>query len=89
MKEFDLWFTQVLIAFDQLFHVLLGGPHYLIFGSELPKADETISSRVGRSAEAGRAWALCCEKHINKLFKAFGDENHCRKHIKQCVCKRS
>ena len=84
--RFDLWFTQILIAFDQLFHVLFSGPHYLIFGGELPKADETISSRVGRGAIKGYKWALIAERIINRIFAHFGEENHCRSRIKKCRC---
>jgi hypothetical protein len=84
--RFDLWFTQILIAFDQLFHVLFSGPHYLMFGGELPKADETISSRVGRSASKGFRWALIAERLINRVFSHFGEENHCRSRIRNCRC---
>jgi hypothetical protein len=75
--RFRLWFHQLLIALDQLFHVLFFGPTYCLFGEELPMADETISSKVGRYAIEGRPWALRLEKVIDWLFW----EGHCRESI--------
>jgi hypothetical protein len=59
---------RVLVAIDQLGNALLGGSE-----------DETISSRVGRNAIAGKKWALITEKVINALF--WFQPNHCRRHI--------
>jgi hypothetical protein len=58
--------TRLLIAIDQLGNTILGG-----------NEDETISSRVGRNAIAGKKWALIAEKVINALFGA----GHCRRAI--------
>jgi hypothetical protein len=87
--NFDLWFTQLLISLDQMFQVLFSGPYYLLFGGDCPQADETISSRVGKAAEQGKKWALVCERCINRLFSHFGDDNHCRKHVKICKCNET
>ena len=65
------WTVRVLVSIDQLANTLLNG-----------KPDETISSRVGKNAIAGKRWALIAEKFINALFKfLIGEENHCRSHI--------
>lgn len=62
---------RVLVSIDQLGNTLTGG-----------KPDETISSRVGRNAMAGKKWALIAEKAINALFWVLvGQRNHCRDHI--------
>lgn len=65
------YIVRLLIALDQLGNaVLLGNP------------DETISSRVGRHAVAGKRWALACEWIIDRLFFALtGEWNHCRANI--------
>lgn len=42
-------------------------------GSE-PDPDEPFSSRVGRNAIKGRAWALFAEKIVDGIF----GEGHCR-----------
>jgi hypothetical protein len=59
------YLINVLVSLDQLLNVLIGG-----------YPDETISSRVGRNAAAGKKWALIAEKVINALF--WFDPNHCR-----------
>jgi len=62
----------LLIAFDQLGNVLLGGDN----------PDETISSAVGRKAVAGRRWALVAERGIDWLFRHLtGEIGHCRNRI--------
>lgn len=68
---------QALIALDQLAHVVVAAPKYLIAGGALPSADETISSAVGRRAVAGKPWALIAEIYIDRLFGA----GHCRASI--------
>src|SRR3546814_7266006 len=40
-----LWLLTCLIALDQLAHVLLAGPKYILAGGPRPNPDETISSR--------------------------------------------
>lgn len=63
------YILQVLIAFDVLVNVILGG---------VP--DSTISARVGYNAIRGEPWALVAEKVINTLF--FFRPNHCRAAVK-------
>lgn len=62
------YFVRILVAIDQFGNTLLDG-----------NPDETISSRVGRNAIAGKKWALIAEKVINALF--WFQPNHCRTHI--------
>lgn len=82
MLRLRTWLHQLLIAIDQLFHVLLGAPGYLVTGNDCPNADETISSVVGRYAENGWKWALVAEAVINPLmFVLTGQKNHCRSSI--------
>lgn len=72
----------VLIALDQLAQVLLSVPHYIFVGGAVPNPDETISSKVGRNAIAGKRWALLCEKFIDWLFyRLTGERGHCRRHV--------
>jgi len=78
LTRLRLWTLELLIAFDQLGHVILGGPKYLIIGGPVPSADETISSIVGRQAVRGRRWAIAAEKAINWVFGLLGQKNHCR-----------
>lgn len=76
------WLREVLISLDQLLHVILGGPKYLIRGGPVPSADETISSKVGRRAIAGARWALTAERVIDWLFVQLGEgPGHCRRMI--------
>jgi hypothetical protein len=74
-----LWLYQIVISIDQLAHVVCGGPKYLAMGGPCPSADETISSKVGRSAIAGKKWALITEVVINALL----GPNHCRRMIER------
>jgi len=75
------WLIELLIAIDQLAHVLFGGPKYLIMGGPCPSADETISSKVGRQALRGRPWARIVEVPIDMLFRLLGERGHCRRRI--------
>lgn len=79
------WILAVLVSIDQLGHVLLGGPKYILVGGPLPNVDETISSKVGRQAIKGKRWALVAEFLIDLLFFWQKDEsgvrNHCRRMI--------
>lgn len=78
------WLHELLISLDQLLHVILGGPKYLFRGGPCPSADETISSKVGRQATAGKRWALVCERAIDWLFRQLGEEpGHCRRMIER------
>ena len=62
---------RVLIAIDQLGNTLADGD-----------PDETISSRVGRNAVAGKWWALVAEKAIDFIaWRVFGQRGHCRSSI--------
>jgi hypothetical protein len=72
------WLVELLIALDQLAHVFLGGPKYLLRGGPVPSADETISSKVGRQAAKGRRWAIIAEHGIDALFRLLGQRGHCR-----------
>ena len=78
-----IWFWQYLICLDQLVHVGAVFWTYVLFGrGSPPDADETVSSRVGRAAIKGRAWALVAEHIIDRLFMALGDgPDHCRRSI--------
>ena len=76
----------LLISIDQLAHVLVAAPFYLLgFTNELPNADETISSRVGRYSVRGDPWAKVAEWLINLLFfwqvDEHGRRNHCARSI--------
>lgn len=76
------WTLQILICLDQLGHVWIAGWFYVWLGrGKCPNADETISSWVGRRAEAGKRWALVAAAVIDWLFSLLGQENHCRRHI--------
>jgi hypothetical protein len=82
LRRLRTWLMQLLISIDQLGHVILGAPKYIIVGGRCPNADETISSVVGRCALQGRPWALVCEPLINWLFFVIaGQRDHCRKCI--------
>lgn len=78
------WLRELLIALDQLAHVVLGGPKYWIVGGPVPSADETISSKVGRMAIRGKRWALVAERVIDWLFELLGEQpGHCRREIER------
>lgn len=64
------YLLRILVSIDQLGNTVCDG-----------NPDETISSRVGRNAIAGKKWALIAEKVINALFSLLGQKNHCRSHI--------
>lgn len=83
LQRLKVWVWQWLIAIDQLAHVWVAGWTFVWLGrGECPNADETISSRVGRAAVAGRSWALVLERVINWLAVRVGDQpNHCRRNI--------
>jgi len=82
IQRLRLWLREILISIDQLLHVLLGGPKYLIRGGPVPSADETISSKVGRRSIAGARWAMLAERVIDWLFVQLGEApGHCRRMI--------
>jgi hypothetical protein len=58
------YIVRVLISIDQLGNTICNGD-----------PDETISSRVGRGAVAGKRWALMLEPIINWIM---GSPTHCR-----------
>lgn len=74
---------QWLIAVDQLAYVTVGGWIYLATGGPVPNADETISSRVGRAAVAGKRWGLALEWIIDRIFVVLAGVplGHCRRSI--------
>lgn len=63
-KALCLWFTNILVALDQL----VGA----IFGID---PDETLSSYVGKKRDAGRAWAKPIAAFLDWL-----DPNHTTKY---------
>lgn len=60
------WGRRVLIAIDQLGNAFANG-----------NPDETISSRVGRAAVAGKRWGMILERVIDWMFWP----GHCREAI--------
>ncbi len=65
------WLRNVAVAVDQGCNAVLRG-----------NPDETISSRVGRAALAGKRWGLICEAIIDRLFRLLGEApGHCRREI--------
>lgn len=65
------YWERILLGLDQLANTLLDG-----------NEDETISSRVGRNALAGKKWALIAQSAINALFKFLtGKPDHCYRSI--------
>ncbi len=63
---------KLLLAIDRRVNAWLGG-----------RADETISSAVGRKAIAGRRWAIAAEALIDLPFALLGERNHCAGAIAQ------
>lgn len=74
---------QIGASLSQLLHLVLGGLlHVAIDDMPMPDRDETLSSRVGRAAMAGKRWALIAERVIDALFLILGDgPGHCRRNI--------
>lgn len=83
LDRFARWFRQLLVSLDQLAYVLIAGPFYWFGRSkDCPNADETISSRVGRAALAGKRWGLVLERLIDGLFVLLGGTpGHCRRNV--------
>jgi hypothetical protein len=82
IRRLAAWLVELLVAIDQLLHVLLGGPKFVLIGKgPCPSADETISSKVGRQAIRGRRWARICEVPIDAFFRLLGERGHCRRRI--------
>ena len=76
------WLRCVLVSLDQLAHILLAGPKFILLSGPVPNPDETISSKVGRMAIRGKRWALIAEAAIDWLFCRLGAEpHHCRRMI--------
>ena len=74
------WLIVLLVAIDQLAHMLLAGPKYVIAGGQRPDPDETISGKVGRRAAAGERWARICAAAIDAGFRLLtGERDHCAK----------
>lgn len=71
------WLVLLLVAADQFVQVLASGIGFVLFGGDAPDPDETISSRVGRAALAGKAWGKVLETIIDGIFGA----GHCRRSI--------
>lgn len=67
------YLMNILIGFDQLGNALFDG-----------NPDETISSRVGKAAIAGKRRAIILEALINLLFAVIrGQRNHCENCIER------
>ena len=82
IRRFLKWGDQLLLSIDQMALLLIQFVTYVIFSSGHPNADETISSHIGRSAMAGKRWALLLEPVVNRIFfwqrDGAGRLNHCR-----------
>ena len=66
-----MYLHRILLAWDRAWNAMFGGSDR-----------ETISSRVGRNAIAGKRWALIAEKVIDYVFFVIrGQRNHCRESI--------
>lgn len=74
LRRLLLWLWQLFLTVDQFFAVWLRGWRYVWFGGELPYAEETISSWVGKRSAEGHRWAGIAEKLLDALFC----EDHCR-----------
>jgi hypothetical protein len=83
LARWKLLSHQWLIAIDQFVYVTVGGWIYLATGGNCPNAQETISSRVGRAAVAGKRWGLILEWFIDHLFEWIAGTplGHCRRSI--------
>lgn len=80
-RRLAAWVVEILVGIDQLAHVVLGGPKFLLWGGPCPSADETISSKVGRQAMNGKRWAIVAEFVIDGFFRLLGERGHCRNKI--------
>lgn len=77
LTRLRLWWWQYLISRDQAWLVNITFLTFVLFGrGSPPRADETISSRVGRNALLRRRWAILCEHFIDWLFSAI-EPDHC------------
>lgn len=74
---------ELLATCSQVLQTVIFGLGYICHLTDVaPDRDETMSSHVGRSAVAGKKWALIAEKIINTLALWLGDKpNHCRRNI--------
>jgi hypothetical protein len=63
-----LWLWQMLIGLDQVIGCWLRGWYYVWLGGDKPRADETISSWVGRRSQDGKHWAQAAEWAIDRAF---------------------
>lgn len=67
------WLKRVLVAFDQCWNAIFNGSE-----------DETISSRVGKTAECGSRFGIALEALIDLPFAVFfGQRDHCRASIER------
>lgn len=74
--RFKRWLFLFGVALTQgVVNVCIAGTWWVITGrGSEPDPDEPFSARVGRSAIAGRSWALALERVIDGIFGA----GHCR-----------
>lgn len=89
IRRFLLGLESLLVAFDQLAHVMLALPKYVLFDGRQPDPDETISGRVGRGVIAGKRWAYAAEWIIDGLFRVItGERDHCCKTAEREALRR-
>lgn len=81
MARLAAWLRQLCIAIDQIGLVIIAGPFFVAGLGKCPSARETISARVGQSAEAGHRWALIAEWLIDRFYALTGlaPLGHCRR----------
>lgn len=76
------WVHAWLVALDQLAYVWLFGWAFLLGDGPCPSPYETISSRCGRAANAGKRWGVFAQRWIDRLFEALGSPpGHCQRSI--------
>lgn len=82
MTRLKLWAHAWLVALDQLAFSTIAGPFYVAHLAACPSPYETISSCVGRRANAGQRWAQAAQAFIDRLFEALGSPaGHCQRSI--------
>ncbi|MBB5987442.1 hypothetical protein [Sphingobium lignivorans] len=78
------WLHVMLIALDRLAQTIIFGLPYMLGLGPKPMAKDSISAVVGRSAIAGRRWALIAERIIDWIFERLGEPpGHCRRAVAQ------
>ena len=71
-----------LVALDQLAFVTIVSLFAIVRLAPVPSPYETISSFVGRRANAGARWAAIAQRWIDDLFQLLGSRpGHCQRSI--------